>query len=68
MIKEKIKNTKEKATTWWKNNKHKVIELGLAGGALYMLGHINATNKMLNHDRVLMEDDQGGDDIEVIDL
>lgn len=67
-MKEKIKNTKEKATTWWTNNKDKVVKLGLAGGVLYMAGYIHATNKVMNHDRVLVEDNQKDSDIEVIDL
>ena len=68
MIKEKIENLNERRKTWWATNKDKVVKLGLAGGVLYMAGYINATNKVMNHDRVLMEDNQGGDDIEVIDL
>lgn len=68
MIKEKLNEMNEKRKIWWATNKDKVVKLGLAGGVLYMAGYINATNKVMNHDRVLMEDNQKDSDIEVIDL
>lgn len=67
MIKEKLKERKEQVKNWWNIHKDKIVKLSLAGGVLYMAGYIHATNKTLNHDRVIMEKCQD-DDIEVINF
>lgn len=67
-MKEKINEKKEALKTWWTENKDKVVKLGLAGAGLYMLGHIHATNKIMNHDRVYVSSDTQDDDIEIVDF
>lgn len=62
-----MKEKREQVKNWWSNNKDKIVKLGLAGSLLYMAGYINATKKVMEHDRVIMEDHRD-DDIEIIDF
>lgn len=68
-MKEKIEETREKTRAWWSKNKDKVLKLGLAGGLLYSLGYIHASNKVLNKDKVYMTTQDGdSSDVSFIDI
>ena len=67
-MKEKIKEKLNKGKDWWADHKDKIVKLGLAGGMLYLIGYVHATNKILDNDRVIMESNQEAEQIEVIDM
>lgn len=67
-MKEKIRELNERRKEWWSEHKDSVVKFGLAGAGLYMLGRIHATEKIMNHDKVYVSDNQGEGDIEVIDI
>lgn len=67
-MKEKIKEKLNNGKIWLEEHKDKIMKLGLAGGVLYMAGYIHATNRIMDHDKVYVSDNQVDDDIEVIDF